>query len=107
MTGPASPCRYSILTSLSNDNIVQVPSNLNLCLATGEADPVRGVAKATRDEVTGWVTKRCDVLIAVNGIDKLMFVGQDLQLVSGKFIFLNHSYNYHEKKKDLVLCTKC
>ena len=64
--------------------------NMHMCLATGETDPVKGVATATKADVCGWVTKRCDVMVTINEVDTLMFLGQDLQLVSGDPFSLHH-----------------
>ena len=85
--GPAGPCRYALLSNYASNIAVAIDYNMQYCLATGETDPVQGVTRATSADVTGWVTKRCDVLVSVNDVDTLMLLGQQLQLVSGRYAF--------------------
>ena len=82
--GPEGPCRYAVLSNYGSKIVESISTQLNTCLATGDPDALQGVVKATKNDVTGWITKRCDVIVTLNEHDHMIIRGNDLQQVSGE-----------------------
>ena len=103
--GPKGPCRYGFISNMT----AKEPSLLeNLCspygcLATGQADALRGAVKIDDISVVGWVNRACDVKIYFNEKETLMFKSEELkEVVSGRWAFC-HTWTKEEERFELLL----
>ena len=98
--GPKGPCKYGILTNFPLDIPETFDSNVACCLATGEADPIKGSVTFTSDCMTCWVSQRSDLTVTDNEVDVLFVRGQDLKMVKGNYHKYSSSYMYERRGLD-------
>ncbi len=87
--GPEGPCRYAVLTNVQNPSKSKMnPKHGQLgCLATGRSEPIRGAVTITTDDLIGWVSSACNIVVTRDMVPLLEFSADSLKQKEGKFCF--------------------
>ena len=83
VSGPVGACRYAVLSNYSDNIVENLNPNPHLCPVTAHADALLGIVTVTKTSVTGWLTKRRDVIVTLNEQDHMIVRADDLQQVAG------------------------
>ncbi|XP_070541009.1 uncharacterized protein [Ptychodera flava] len=102
VTGPEHSCRYGVICNIPVDGDEET-SEFGCCLATGNAQPMKGSVAIDKEAVTGWVSERSRILVTHDETPLAMFEeGQLVETGDNKFAF-QRQWKEEEKAAGLSL----